>query len=287
MIYCILLQSTVPSRRECKDVETLLTSFLELSYGQAHKRLRAACMMNLLIHLQYEMGYLPQTSFIEKLDQMARRFKDKKELQLRIMYPILKEQIARFNIMSRNKSTRKFVYYNIIAASNFIAEKSIDMENNGIACYLIASKYYESQNLHSWNLILEFPFYNLGGLYLGQKNYSNALYYCIQTLNNSKMFDGQTSEKSKKSFKKMTNIIAQAMKSQGSIDMPNVSNFIRQYLKIMKFGDFNIQTEDEQFYNLTVQREKKEQAKTQKLQNEELKTESRLIGNSLVSKKNF
>lgn len=273
MIYATLLKSTVPNRRDCREVESLIISYLDATYGQMHKQVRAACMINLLIHLQYEMGFMPKSSLIEKLSDMTRRFKDYgKVLEVRIMYPILKEQIARFNIMSRTQCPRKFVYYNIVAASNFVGESAVDMKHHGMACYIIASKFYEFQNLHSWNLILEFVFYNLGGLYLGEKQYSNALYCLIKALNNSKMFDGESSEISAKTFKKVNKMIQQAKNGDNQKESEEVSSFIRQHLKCLKFKEFDVTTQDEMFYNLTLQNKKDKSAK------------NNLIGNSYVRK---
>jgi hypothetical protein len=64
-----------------------------------------------------------------------------------VFFPLLKEQIARYSILKSNKNVRKFIYFNIIAASHFVSEKSINLEPHGMACYIIAAKFYASQGI--------------------------------------------------------------------------------------------------------------------------------------------
>ena len=277
-IYCtLLLKKSAPNRKECRDLENLISAFYDISFGQSHKLVRGTCLINVLLHIEFEQGYNPHSQMIDKLSAASRRFKDYgKVLEVKIMYPIIKEQIARFCIMKRKRSPRRFVYFNIVAASNYVSERSIDMEEHGMACYIIASKFYDRMRLHSWNLILEFAFYNLGGLYLGQKKYENALFYLIKALNNSKMFNGESTDISEKTFKKVVKMIDQARKNtQGdpAADTQNdqVSLFIRNNLKCLEFKDFDCLTEDELVYQLNENFKKEKSAK------------KNLFGNSLNS----
>lgn len=208
------------------------------------------------------MGYPTSQKMIEKLNLSAKRFKeDGKVIEVKIMYPIIKEQIARFSIMRRKRCPRKFVYLNIIAATNYVSEKNINMEDHGMACYIIASKYYAEMNLNSWNLILEFVFYNLGGLYLGQKQYSNALYYLIKALNNSRTFDGENSSIPAKTFRKVVKMIDRAKEAENVEECESVKDFIRKNLNSLKFKNYDVVTQDEIILNLSSTDKKKKDKK--------------------------
>lgn len=258
-----------------KELSNLINTLYDVSFGQSHKMVRASCLINLLLHIQFEMGYQTSQKMIEKLNFCARKFKeDGKVLEVKIMHPILKEQIARYSIMRRKQFPRKFVYLNIVAATNYVSEKSVNMEGHGMACYIIASKYYSEMNLNSWNLILEFVFYNLGGLYLGQKQYSNALYYLINALNNSKMFDGESSQIPAKTFRKVIKMIDQAKNAKDVTESEKVGEFIRQNLRTLKFKDFDVITQDELVLNLSEIKGRKK----------DKKASSTLIGNSYSCK---
>lgn len=223
---------------------------------------RAACLVNLLLHIQFELGYPTSQKMIDRLNLSARRFKDDgKVLEVKVMHPIIKEQIARFSLIRRKRCPRKFVYLNIVAATTFVGEKSVNMEDHGMACYIIASKYYSEMNLHSWNLILEFVFYNLGGLYLGQKQYSNALYYLINALNNSKMFDGESSSIPAKTFRKVVKMIDQAKEADDVKESEKVSQFVRKNLKSLTFKNYDVLTQDELILKLGEDSKKDKKAK--------------------------
>jgi hypothetical protein len=167
MIYCLLVKNAgCPNKKEISQVSNYLVSLSSLSYNLLHRLTRASCLLNYFIHIQYENQIEPNTNLVVTLSNQAFRYKERKEIEIRIFFPLIKEQIARYSILRRKKNVRKFVYFNIIAASHFVSEKSMSLEAHGMACYIIASKFYEMQGLNSWNLILEFAFYNLGGLYL-------------------------------------------------------------------------------------------------------------------------
>lgn len=258
MIYSLLIKNAgCPSKKEIGLINNYLVSLSSLSYNQFHRLTRASCLLNYFIHIQYENYLEPSKNIITTLSNQASRYKERKEIEIRIFFPLLKEQIARYSILKRQKNIRKFIYINIIAASQFISEKSMNLEAHGMACYIIASKFYEMQGLNSWNLILEFAFYNLGALYHTQKNYKQSLDYLVKALNNSKMFDGKSSVFAPKTFKKINQILESSVVE----DKDSVKKFLRQNLKVLDFLDFDIETPDEQVFNLGngIKKDKKAQ----------------------------
>lgn len=43
--------------------------------------------------------------------------------------------------------------------------KKANLKNYALAGYIVAAKFYDSKNMHTWGLINEAVFYNLGILY--------------------------------------------------------------------------------------------------------------------------
>lgn len=98
--------------------------------------------------------------------------------------------------------------------------------------------------------MLEFAFYNLGGLYLGQKKMKESLNFLVKALNNSRMFDGQSSSISAKTFKKINKIIDSTRKSGVVENVTQVDNFVRQNIKILEFLEYDLETPDEHVFNI-------------------------------------
>jgi hypothetical protein len=64
---------------------------------------------------------------IEMMLKLAPRFDRLKDVTVKVFYPLLKEQIARYSILRRKKNVRKFIYSNIIAATEFVNIKELNL----------------------------------------------------------------------------------------------------------------------------------------------------------------
>jgi hypothetical protein len=64
------------------------------------------------------------------------------------------------------------------------------------------------------------------------------------------MFNGNSSSIAAKTFKKINKIIDTSKKGAVVENIESVKNFLRTNLKVMEFLDFDIETPDEQVFNL-------------------------------------
>lgn len=65
---------------------------------------------------------------IEMMQKLIPRFeKVYKDVTLRVFYPLLKEQVARYNLLKSKKNVRKFIYSNVIAATEFAKIKEMNL----------------------------------------------------------------------------------------------------------------------------------------------------------------
>ena len=218
-ILCQILYKFSPiSKKESRYIEDSIKELHELSTSRnKYRTLRSTCYMNCLINIQYEQG-IPTSDVLKSLlRETAREFKDaSKQPEIRVMYSILKVQIGRFFLYKQPRSLRKFMYNNVIVAYNILSEKEVEVEEYGLAYYMVASKYYDAMKLNSWNLIIEFVYFNLGGISYTKGNKLDSLYYYIYTLNDSRTPSGTASQISVKALAKVIKLANEAVSEKAS-----------------------------------------------------------------------
>ena len=90
--------------------------------------MRIGCLLNYFIHICFIFDQEPEFALIEMMQKLIPRFeKMYKDVTLRVFYPLLKEQVARYNLLKRKKNVRKFIYSNVIAATEFAKIKEMNL----------------------------------------------------------------------------------------------------------------------------------------------------------------
>lgn len=235
------------TKKDSKIAEDIIKEYYELSsHRNINRVVRASCYMNLLINVQYELGLPVSDQMKYMMRESTKEFKDsRKQSEIRVMYPIIKLQLGRFYLLEQQKSIRKFIYNNVIVASHFIGEKEMHLEDYGMACYMVAAKHYESLKLNSWNLVVEFVHYNLGGISITKGSYVEALYYYIHALNSSRLFNGDSTHISQKSLAKVLKLSRESLDSKEPVVAAKAKQYIAEKLSSLECSYYDFVLEDE------------------------------------------
>lgn len=281
-IYCSLAMLNLEDypKSKLKQIDSMIIESCDkILNNYKHRVLRLACLKNVLIHLQYELTGSANPDFVYDLSSVLQKeIKSKfRSLEFLLMIPIFMEQIARYSILKENKCLRKFLFLNVNAASQYTKEREIALPAHAKACLIVATKFYDTLPENSFSLIIELAFFNLGGIYLEEKEGQlKALECYIRVANNKSRAGDETVKKALDKVKSIYKGIEQGVEILQLDQSDKAIAIMKKNLRVLEISDADLITQNEVLVDLGTEKSEEEE-----------KTAADTVDQSFLTESNF